>query len=50
MRKKLGFAAYLIKPIRKIDLYHCLHSVIKTGLTKPASQTLEISANVPLSH
>ncbi len=46
--KKIGFAAYLIKPIRKIDLYHCLHSVIKTGLTKPASQTLEISANEPL--
>jgi len=28
--KKTGFAAYLTKPIRKADLYNCLHSLLRS--------------------
>jgi signal transduction histidine kinase/DNA-binding response OmpR family regulator len=36
--KKTGFAAYLTKPIRKIDLYQCLLSALVPGSSSPAAK------------
>jgi CheY-like chemotaxis protein len=36
--KKTGFAAYLIKPIRKVDLYHCLLSALEPDSSLPAAE------------
>jgi two-component system sensor histidine kinase/response regulator len=36
--KNTGFAAYLIKPIRKFDLYHCLLSALVSDSSLPATE------------
>jgi two-component system, sensor histidine kinase and response regulator len=36
--KKIGFAAYLIKPIRKIDLHQCLLNALTPGITAPVTE------------
>ena len=45
--KKTGFAAYLIKPIRKADLYQCLSSALEpdTGLPSPEKAEVLRSAS-----
>jgi two-component system sensor histidine kinase/response regulator len=36
--KKMGFAAYLIKPIRKINLYRCLLNALSSDSSLPAAE------------
>jgi len=40
--KKTGFAAYLIKPIRKTDLYQCLLNALVSGTSVPADQNAAV--------
>jgi CheY-like chemotaxis protein len=39
--KKTGFAAYLIKPIRKTDLYQCLLSALVSDSSLPATKNAD---------
>ncbi|MDD5580710.1 MAG: response regulator [Methylobacter sp.] len=43
--KKIGFAAYLTKPVRKSDLYRCLHHTVVSDLSGPAPHTDAPSAS-----
>lgn len=47
--KKTGFAAYLIKPIRKTDLYQCLLGIMMPDSILPAAEKADVPRVVPAS-
>jgi len=47
--KKTGFAAYLVKPIRKADLYQCLCSALGSDSSLPATEEMNTSLAVSTS-
>jgi signal transduction histidine kinase/CheY-like chemotaxis protein len=47
--KKTGFAAYLIKPIRKADLYQCLRSALVSNSSLPAAEKADAPSTASTS-